>query len=142
MKSTNSLSSSGFLSSLPFSLIRSNPNCRAKGARVLALRRESHEHDHGFEYNGRLVDENMIVLRMRIQEMKMMENNYEAPSDWMPWEKQFDGDGAVSADEHEAELGSWDDGFDHVECAHFCSLPLLSSILMPAFFLGWHFSHC
>ncbi|KAF7808789.1 uncharacterized protein G2W53_035532 [Senna tora] len=37
-----------------------------------------------------MVDENMIILRMRIQEMKMMERkNYVAPSDWMEWEKQY-----------------------------------------------------
>ncbi|XP_010554428.1 PREDICTED: uncharacterized protein LOC104824149 [Tarenaya hassleriana] len=38
---------------------------------------------------GRVVDENMIVLRKRIHEMKMMERNYEPPSDWMDWEKRF-----------------------------------------------------
>lgn len=36
-----------------------------------------------------MVDENMIVLRKRIHEMKMIERNYEAPSDWMEWEKQY-----------------------------------------------------
>ncbi|XP_010255886.1 PREDICTED: uncharacterized protein LOC104596400 [Nelumbo nucifera] len=40
-------------------------------------------------YDGRLVDENMIVLRMRIQEMKMAEENYEPPSGWMEWEKRY-----------------------------------------------------
>ncbi|XP_020220123.1 uncharacterized protein LOC109803068 [Cajanus cajan] len=37
---------------------------------------------------GKLVDENMIVLRLRIKEMKMLEMNREAPSNWMDWEKQ------------------------------------------------------
>ncbi|KAI4346955.1 hypothetical protein L6164_007814 [Bauhinia variegata] len=38
---------------------------------------------------GRSVDESMIVLRLRIREMKMMEMNQELPSDWMKWEKQY-----------------------------------------------------
>ncbi|XP_042479392.1 uncharacterized protein LOC122060234 [Macadamia integrifolia] len=38
---------------------------------------------------GRLVDENMIVLRKRIQEMKMVESNQEAPEEWMEWEKRY-----------------------------------------------------
>ncbi|KAF8378639.1 hypothetical protein HHK36_029988 [Tetracentron sinense] len=40
-------------------------------------------------YSGRFVDENMIVLRKRIHEMKMVERNYEPPSDWMEWEKRY-----------------------------------------------------
>ncbi|EOA38634.1 hypothetical protein CARUB_v10010520mg [Capsella rubella] len=38
---------------------------------------------------GRTVDENMVVLRKRIHEMKMVERNYEPPSHWMQWEKRF-----------------------------------------------------
>ncbi|KAG2261707.1 hypothetical protein Bca52824_068786 [Brassica carinata] len=38
---------------------------------------------------GRLVDENMIILRKRIHEMKMVERNYEPPSHWLDWEKRF-----------------------------------------------------
>lgn len=38
-----------------------------------------------------MVDENMIVLRMRINEMKMVERNCEAPADWMEWEKRYYG---------------------------------------------------
>ncbi|MFQ6648926.1 hypothetical protein Gotur_021420 [Gossypium turneri] len=37
----------------------------------------------------RLVDENMIVLRKRIHEIKMIERNYEPPADWMEWEKRY-----------------------------------------------------
>lgn len=44
------------------------------------------EADHG---SGRLVDENMIVLRKRIHETKMIERNYEPPVEWMDWEKSF-----------------------------------------------------
>ncbi|KAJ0099447.1 hypothetical protein Patl1_21357 [Pistacia atlantica] len=43
----------------------------------------------GRDYKGRLVDENMIVLRMRIQEKKLLEGNYEPPSNWMEWEKKY-----------------------------------------------------
>jgi len=39
-------------------------------------------------FGGRLVDESMIILRKRIHEMNMIEKNYEAPSDWMEWEKR------------------------------------------------------
>ncbi|XP_010243787.1 PREDICTED: uncharacterized protein LOC104587763 [Nelumbo nucifera] len=45
--------------------------------------------DHDWDSSGRLVDESMIVLRKRIQEMKMMERNYEPPSDWTEWEKKY-----------------------------------------------------
>ncbi|XP_021653668.2 uncharacterized protein LOC110644990 [Hevea brasiliensis] len=43
---------------------------------------------HDQNYSGRLVDVNMIVLRKRIHEMKMVERNYEPPSHWMEWEKR------------------------------------------------------
>ncbi|KAJ8483959.1 hypothetical protein OPV22_016444 [Ensete ventricosum] len=44
----------------------------------------------GREYSGGgLVDQSMIVLRKRIHEMKMAESNYEAPSEWMDWEKRY-----------------------------------------------------
>ncbi|XP_044469007.1 uncharacterized protein LOC123198376 [Mangifera indica] len=51
----------------------------------MAGRRRSKGHD----YEGRLVDENMIVLRMRIKEKKLLEANYEPPSNWMEWEKKY-----------------------------------------------------
>ncbi|KAF3784362.1 hypothetical protein EJ110_NYTH06658 [Nymphaea thermarum] len=41
------------------------------------------------EFGGRIVDENMFVLRRRIHEMKMVERNYEAPAGWMDWEKKY-----------------------------------------------------
>lgn len=47
-------------------------------------RSDQANHDH-----HRLVDENMIVLRKRIHEMKMVERNYEPPSHWMDWEKKY-----------------------------------------------------
>ena len=35
------------------------------------------------------MDENLIVLRKRIHETKMAERNYEPPTEWMEWEKQY-----------------------------------------------------
>ncbi|KAG6720450.1 hypothetical protein I3842_03G062400 [Carya illinoinensis] len=65
-----------------------SPNCRRKqvGLTVNAGRSER----NGRDYGGRLVDENMIVLRMRIREMKISETSQaEPPSNWMEWEKQY-----------------------------------------------------
>ncbi|KAK9272784.1 hypothetical protein L1049_003161 [Liquidambar formosana] len=44
---------------------------------------------NGRDYGGKLVDESMIVLRIRIREMKMLETNHVPPSDWMEWEKRY-----------------------------------------------------
>ncbi|KAJ6988148.1 hypothetical protein NC653_021163 [Populus alba x Populus x berolinensis] len=55
-------------------------------ARISASRRESHDQNY---FSGRIVDENMIVLRKRIHEMKMVERNYEPPANWMEWEKRY-----------------------------------------------------
>ncbi|KAJ8761273.1 hypothetical protein K2173_001329 [Erythroxylum novogranatense] len=38
---------------------------------------------------GNPVDDNMIVLRMRMKEMKMLEKSYEPPQEWMEWEKKY-----------------------------------------------------
>ncbi|XP_042447788.1 uncharacterized protein LOC122032544 [Zingiber officinale] len=43
----------------------------------------------GWNDSGRLVDEDMIVLRKRIYEMKMAEASYEAPTEWADWEKRY-----------------------------------------------------
>ncbi|KAF9614693.1 hypothetical protein IFM89_019821 [Coptis chinensis] len=53
--------------------------------RIYAERRDANGKKHG----GGRVDEDMIVLRMRIHDMKMEEANYEAPSNWMEWEKKY-----------------------------------------------------
>lgn len=53
---------------------------RVTSTRIYAAR------DHKF--SGRVVDENLIVLRKRIHEMKMVESGYELPSEWMDWEKR------------------------------------------------------
>lgn len=47
------------------------------------------------QYNGggrskNMVDENMIVLRMRIKDMKILETEKSGPpSNWMGWEKKY-----------------------------------------------------
>ncbi|KAJ4829354.1 hypothetical protein Tsubulata_024233 [Turnera subulata] len=44
----------------------------------------------GGDLDGRLVDEDMIVLRKRIQEMKLMAGrDSDLPSHWMEWEKEY-----------------------------------------------------
>nr|XP_009792579.1 PREDICTED: uncharacterized protein LOC104239600 [Nicotiana sylvestris]XP_016504056.1 PREDICTED: uncharacterized protein LOC107822077 [Nicotiana tabacum] len=55
---------------------------------TLAMKREANDQN---DYNGGNVDENMIILRKRIQEMKMIEKNYEPPAEWMDWEKKIYG---------------------------------------------------
>ncbi|GAB4832350.1 hypothetical protein Ancab_006366 [Ancistrocladus abbreviatus] len=54
--------------------------------KICAIQRSN---SYGSDYKGRLVDENLIVLRKRIHEMKMIERNYEPPSNWSEWEKQY-----------------------------------------------------
>ncbi|WCJ33227.1 hypothetical protein M5689_014602 [Euphorbia peplus] len=63
---------------------------RPHTTRVFAAARRRRGEEESDEYNGgRLVDMNMIVLRKRIHEIKMVERNYEPPSDWSDWEKQY-----------------------------------------------------
>ncbi|KAF5751862.1 hypothetical protein HS088_TW02G00881 [Tripterygium wilfordii] len=85
-----SLSPSALSSPYPFSKrVFDDPKKGCSRTRIMASRRSSSEaHDKNY-YNGRLVDENMIVLRKRIHEMKMVERNYEPPSDWFDWEKSY-----------------------------------------------------
>ena len=56
-----------------------------------ALQRDA---SFGHGYDGKLVDEDMIVLRMRIHEIKMSEKSQAevAASDWMEWEKKYYGE--------------------------------------------------
>nr|XP_008339576.2 uncharacterized protein LOC103402614 [Malus domestica] len=55
--------------------------------RPLTIYASSRGHDN---YDGRLVDEDMIVLRMRIHDAEMLEeDNHQPPSNWMRWEKQY-----------------------------------------------------
>ncbi|XVE92071.1 hypothetical protein REPUB_Repub01dG0065900 [Reevesia pubescens] len=93
--STSSLCKS-FASALPprsLLISSNNPICRKKGFRgakplnmkVLASKRDAHSHD----FDGKLVDESMVVLRKRIQEMSILEKSYDPPQHWMEWEKQY-----------------------------------------------------
>nr|XP_009803715.1 PREDICTED: uncharacterized protein LOC104249044 [Nicotiana sylvestris]XP_016497327.1 PREDICTED: uncharacterized protein LOC107816153 [Nicotiana tabacum] len=82
--STSFLTSSPILPSL-FSP-KTKSSSRASRTKTLAMKREAHDQNY---YNGRLVDENMIVLRKRIHEMKMIERNYEPPAEWTNWEKSL-----------------------------------------------------
>ncbi|XP_061991225.1 uncharacterized protein LOC133709479 [Rosa rugosa] len=96
MASTSSLllsSSSSSSSSIfnPFST--SSPKAgsvirQQRRSRIVASSRKE-AHDHHQNYSSRLVDENMIVLRKKIHEMKMVERNYEPPAEWMDWEKRY-----------------------------------------------------
>jgi hypothetical protein len=51
---------------------------------IYASKRDS----FGKHYDGKMVDENMIILRMRIREIEMMETKNETPSGWTEWEKK------------------------------------------------------
>ena len=71
--------------------------------KIVASRREAGVRRHGHPKNdggsgsgpgdgggGRMVDENIVILRKRICEMKMVEkNNYEPPSHWSVWERKY-----------------------------------------------------
>ncbi|EXB65615.1 hypothetical protein L484_025881 [Morus notabilis] len=80
---------------LPLDWRSRRSSSRVVATRILASRRDhqaNHHHNHHHNHymsSSRLVDENMIVLRKRIHEMKMVERNYEPPSDWMDWEKKY-----------------------------------------------------
>ncbi|XP_058769475.1 uncharacterized protein LOC131643303 [Vicia villosa] len=52
---------------------------------ISASKRES----FGQHYDGKMVDENMIILRMRIREIEMLENKSKPPSHWTEWEKKY-----------------------------------------------------
>ncbi|XP_068490720.1 uncharacterized protein [Phaseolus vulgaris] len=43
----------------------------------------------GQHYDGKMVDQNMILLRMRIREIEMQEMKGKTPSDWSEWEKKY-----------------------------------------------------
>ncbi|KAF3777517.1 hypothetical protein EJ110_NYTH45553 [Nymphaea thermarum] len=64
----------------------SYPPSRSRRSQILATSiRDSDDQNFGFQ----IVDENMFLLRKRIDEMKMVERNYEAPAGWMDWEKKY-----------------------------------------------------
>ncbi|KAL3526995.1 hypothetical protein ACH5RR_011651 [Cinchona calisaya] len=87
-------SSSSFLKlpAMP-SLMINNPSTRRKHgllARKVFIVKARKDHDN-VHHGGKLVDESMIVLRMRIKEMKMLESGHDdqLPSNWMEWEKKY-----------------------------------------------------
>ncbi|WOH13328.1 hypothetical protein DCAR_0832837 [Daucus carota subsp. sativus] len=53
---------------------------------IMAVKRDNQEDK---KYKGNMVDENMIVLRMRIHDIMSSEKSEELPTDWMEWEKQY-----------------------------------------------------
>ncbi|KAK8709655.1 hypothetical protein V6N13_060668 [Hibiscus sabdariffa] len=58
---------------------------RSRDRLVFAAIGDSRRWDHG----GQLVNESLIMLRKRIHDTKMIERNYEPPSDWAEWEKRY-----------------------------------------------------
>ncbi|KAE8731553.1 hypothetical protein F3Y22_tig00002799pilonHSYRG00158 [Hibiscus syriacus] len=87
MEAASLCSSSSFFPSLlpPTTFPRSWHEKRSRDGPIYTARGDSRRWDHG----GQLVDENLIVLRKRIHDMKIVERNYEPPSDWMEWEKPY-----------------------------------------------------
>ncbi|KAL1553639.1 hypothetical protein AAHA92_14289 [Salvia divinorum] len=84
------MASTSFLQTFdPFCKIKSNSSSGSTSSRrpglirVRAMKGEARNHDS----RGR-VDENMIVLRKRIHEMKVMEADCELPREWMEWERR------------------------------------------------------
>lgn len=54
---------------------------------ITACRRMGNDHDYE---GGKLVDENMILLRLRMKEIEIMERGERvAPSNWMEWERKY-----------------------------------------------------
>ncbi|KAL7090899.1 hypothetical protein ACP275_12G071100 [Erythranthe tilingii] len=87
MASTSSLYSPFVQSFDPFSKTRALIKPSSNRTIIHASKRDQAHNRHNF--SGRLVDENLIVLRMRIHEANMIEKNYEPPREWMDWERRF-----------------------------------------------------
>ncbi|QCE12903.1 hypothetical protein DEO72_LG10g4154 [Vigna unguiculata] len=77
------MEASSYLSSLRPTLPKGIVQSRRKGHKIRVVRGS-----YGRNEEGKVVDESMIVLRLRIKKMKMLEMNREAPATWMNWEKQ------------------------------------------------------
>ncbi|XWS22811.1 hypothetical protein CRYUN_Cryun29cG0068000 [Craigia yunnanensis] len=92
MEATSSICNS-LASALPFTPFSGRSICQKKGFRgaktlnikILASKRDAHSPN----FDGKLVDESMVVLRKRIHEMTMVEKSYEPPEHWMEWEKKY-----------------------------------------------------
>ncbi|XWS63900.1 hypothetical protein CRYUN_Cryun06bG0141200 [Craigia yunnanensis] len=93
MEATSSLCNNSLASVLPPRPFSGGLLCRKKGfggrktlnIKIMASKRDAYGHN----FDGKLVDENMIVLRKRIQEMSILEKSYERPHHWMEWEKKY-----------------------------------------------------
>ncbi|MBA0757382.1 hypothetical protein Gotri_020485, partial [Gossypium trilobum] len=69
--------------------LRHGPKYRRKsGTFIVASTGDINNKSNGPDYVGKRVDENMIMLRMRIKDTKISEG-FELPSEWMEWEKQY-----------------------------------------------------
>ncbi|KAG9129749.1 hypothetical protein Leryth_015447 [Lithospermum erythrorhizon] len=91
--STNNLLGGGrFLNNPPRGSRRGGDTTNGKV--VKAMKSGDHHHHHHNHYEGRLVDENMIILRVRIKKMKMSQRNGRRgpPENWMEWEKKYFGE--------------------------------------------------
>ncbi|KAJ0989142.1 hypothetical protein J5N97_007498 [Dioscorea zingiberensis] len=62
---------------------------RRRSHRTTMFANKNNGGNHGSDHSKGLVDENMIILRKRMHEMKMAERNYEPPENWMEWEKRY-----------------------------------------------------
>ncbi|CAJ1977428.1 unnamed protein product [Sphenostylis stenocarpa] len=80
---SNPLSANFFRRSAPHNLFSSPTTTRR--SLTYASKRDS----FGHHYDGKMVDESMILLRMRIREIEMVEMKGKVPSDWSEWEKKY-----------------------------------------------------
>ncbi|KAK7280362.1 hypothetical protein RJT34_25426 [Clitoria ternatea] len=71
------------------SLLHSAPRCFVSHKRFNDARSFIHASKNDSFGHGKLVDENMILLRMRIREIEKMEMKSKGPSDWTEWEKKY-----------------------------------------------------
>ncbi|KAE9618704.1 hypothetical protein Lal_00046918 [Lupinus albus] len=69
----------------PHKQLSATPTIHSRSCCIYASKKDS----YGQHYDGKLVDENMILLRMRIREIEMVEMKMKAPSDWTEWEKNY-----------------------------------------------------
>lgn len=76
-------------SSSPILLHPFSPTKRSKNSSFVPMIMASKRGSADQNFGGRLVDESMIILRKRIHEMNLIERSYEAPSNWMEWEKRY-----------------------------------------------------
>ncbi|KAH7841164.1 hypothetical protein Vadar_026498 [Vaccinium darrowii] len=84
---SNSLCNSSSLPRLPYPRISPHRKTTRAAANLTSTKLIVSCASRNENYGGRMVDENLIVLRKRIHEMKMAEANYEPPAHWMEWEK-------------------------------------------------------